>query len=69
MKKLKNILHGWWLFITSDKATNKMAAERGEVCHTCPFRIRGIDTCSECGCFLPAKRRVKDEDCPHNFWT
>lgn len=35
------------------------------ICSTCDKRIKilGDDVCSECGCFLKAKCRVKDEKC------
>lgn len=41
--------------------------ERMEICKTCPFK--GDDNrCGKCGCFLPAKTRVKKSTCPIGKW-
>lgn len=40
---------------------------RMEICNSCPFK--GDDNrCGKCGCFLPAKTRVKKSSCPINRW-
>ncbi|QNJ25994.1 hypothetical protein SynSYN20_01667 [Synechococcus sp. SYN20] len=40
---------------------------RMEICNTCPFK--GDDQrCGKCGCFLPAKTRVKKSSCPIGRW-
>lgn len=40
---------------------------RMEICKTCPFK--GDDMrCGKCGCFLPAKTRVKKSTCPIGKW-
>lgn len=40
---------------------------RMEICNTCPFK--GDDQrCGKCGCFLPAKTRVKKSTCPIGRW-
>ena len=41
--------------------------ERMKICKTCPFM--GDDKrCGKCGCFLPAKTRVKKSSCPIGRW-
>lgn len=41
--------------------------ERMEICNQCPFK--GDDQrCGKCGCFLPAKTRVKKSSCPIGRW-
>ena len=41
--------------------------ERMEICNSCPFK--GDDQrCGKCGCFLPAKTRVKKSSCPIGRW-
>ena len=41
--------------------------ERMEICNSCPFK--GDDQrCGKCGCFLPAKTRVKKSTCPIGKW-
>ena len=40
---------------------------RMEICKQCPFM--GDDKrCGKCGCFLPAKTRVKKSKCPIGLW-
>ena len=40
---------------------------RMEICNSCPFK--GDDQrCGKCGCFLPAKTRVKKSTCPIGKW-
>jgi len=40
---------------------------RMDICNTCPFK--GDDQrCGKCGCFLPAKTRVKKSSCPIGRW-
>lgn len=45
---------------------------RIKICRTCEFnRWRNNNRslwCKLCGCFVPAKARVKDEKCPKGFW-
>lgn len=67
MKRLTMILEGWWLFITSDKRTEALAKMRKATCDTCPQKTR-INTCALCGCYLPAKRRVPEAECPAGNW-
>lgn len=41
--------------------------ERMKICQSCPFM--GDDKrCGKCGCFLPAKTRVKKSTCPIGRW-
>ena len=42
-------------------------SERMKICEGCPFM--GADKrCGKCGCFLPAKTRVKKSSCPIGRW-
>ncbi len=42
-------------------------AARMDICNACPFK--GDDNrCGRCGCFLPAKTRVKKSSCPIGAW-
>lgn len=69
IKKVKFILLGWWLHITSDKKTQTMSDIRSKVCDHCQFKDKKLNTCTDCGCFLPAKTRVKEAECPKGFWN
>lgn len=40
---------------------------RMEVCNVCPFKTAD-ERCAKCGCFLPAKTRVKKSSCPIGRW-
>jgi hypothetical protein len=44
-----------------------LSNERMNVCNKCPFKSKK-NTCKKCGCFLPAKTKVKLEKCPINKW-
>lgn len=43
-----------------------MARKRMDVCVDCDARI-GRE-CGLCGCFIPAKAEIIDEDCPLDKW-
>jgi len=68
IQKIKHIFLGWWLFVTSDKKTKGLSEIRSKVCDQCFFKDKALNTCKECGCFLPAKTRVKTAECPKGFW-
>ena len=40
---------------------------RMEICKSCPF-MSDDQRCGKCGCFLPAKTRVKKASCPIGKW-
>lgn len=67
MRKLRNILHGFWLLLMDDKDSAALVEVRQPVCDGCDFKSEH-NTCNVCGCFLPAKQRVKDEECPEGYW-
>lgn len=46
---------------------SKQAQDRLIVCASCEFKTT-MNTCAECGCYLPAKSLVKEEHCPKNKW-
>ena len=68
MGKLRNIILGWWYRITN--SNYELYTSRMAICKNCDKKIviLGDDVCSECGCFLKAKCRVKDEKCLMNKW-
>lgn len=65
MKKIINIILGWWFWVTN--RNNELAKSRLKVCADCSFRV-GF-TCGECGCVLQAKARLYDEECPLGMWS
>lgn len=64
MKKLFNILKGWFIFMFYKRS--EMAKARLVICFQCPLR-KGI-ICGDCGCFLKAKTELDDEVCPVGKW-
>lgn len=43
------------------------AQQRIAICKSCPeYRMM---ICSQCGCFMPAKTRLKGAECPLQKWT
>lgn len=64
MKKIQNIIIGWWFWITNQYRF--IAQDRLKVCAKCIHR-KGF-LCGLCGCVLQAKARLIDEKCPANKW-
>lgn len=62
--KVYRIFLGWYYFITNKN--NEMALERLKICVECPLMKRGV--CTDCGCVLQAKARIKEEKCPLDKW-
>ena len=46
----------------------KVRQERYEICKVCEYYTWQIKICQKCGCWLPAKTRVKSFSCPINKW-
>jgi len=49
-------------------ATDEVAAERLEICKQCPKFIKATTQCTECGCFMFAKTKLKAAKCPLGKW-
>ena len=46
----------------------ELAQQRYETCKACD-KLTAIKTCSECGCFMPAKVKFAASTCPLNKWA
>jgi len=69
MSKFKEILTGWANLVFGNKEIKKMASERMAVCARCPHASAKMYLhCDVCGCYIPAKARSRESDCPLNFW-
>lgn len=64
MKKVQNIILGWWFWITNQH--NELAQERLAICAPCIHR-KGV-VCGLCFCPLQQKARVEDEKCDAGKW-
>ena len=67
-QKLKNIYNGWKNFIFPDEETEKIAKERAVECAGCKYLSSRFTVCKLCKCYIPAKIRVLDEQCPIKKW-
>jgi hypothetical protein len=65
---IKHIFWGWWLLLSSNAKADHLNSKRLPHCQSCPIRNKFLNVCNDCGCFLPAKRRVQDEACPQGKW-
>ena len=45
-----------------------VAKQRQDICNGCDKRIKLTNQCKECGCFLAAKTKIKQEKCPLEKW-
>jgi hypothetical protein len=68
LKSIRNIVKGWWLLMVDTPASWILNAKRKKHCQVCPLRNKYLNVCNDCGCFLPAKRRVEEEQCPQGKW-
>lgn len=46
----------------------ELAQHRYNICQTCPFFNAKLFVCDDCGCFLPAKTKLKEATCPQGKW-
>jgi hypothetical protein len=68
MKLIKHIIEGWWLYLNDTHESWQLVQKRKPICDGCELRNKRLNICNDCGCFLPAKQRVQDAQCPQNKW-
>ena len=69
VKKLINIIKGWYFYIFNKN--EQLSKKRIAICKKCHSRTQIDmigDIYDECGCVLEAKARIKDEQCELNKW-
>ena len=49
-----------------DKKETSLA--RYKICLECPELIKATKQCRRCGCFMAAKTKLKDAECPIGKW-
>lgn len=64
IRKCRNIVKGYWFLLWG--MNDKLSRTRIIKCLECDLLKRWF--CKSCGCFIPAKSRVKDADCPLKKW-
>jgi len=59
-----------WDFLNpnTEYSSEQESEERYSLCKACPKFNAGVKTCQECGCFMPAKVRLKLATCPIGKW-
>lgn len=50
------------------KAPDEVAHQRMTICQGCPKFKPTMKICGSCGCYLPAKTKLKGATCPLNKW-
>lgn len=45
-----------------------IATDRMNICRECPSLLPKINVCSECGCAMVAKTKLKSVSCPLGKW-
>lgn len=51
------------IFCESSVTNNRM-----QICNSCQFFIQSTSQCKKCGCFMTAKTRLKQSQCPVGKW-
>lgn len=49
-------------------ADDETILERINTCGSCEIRNALTNICTACGCFIPAKARLKKSECPLDLW-
>ena len=68
IKRIRSIIEGWYYYLISNRKKNELSDQRMLICFSCQHKNKKLNSCRECGCFLPAKTRVEDAECPHQYW-
>lgn len=51
-----------------EKASDELAAQRYEVCNSCPELVKLTKQCKKCGCFMALKTKLEKAECPLQKW-
>ena len=68
LKFIESIVLGWYYYLSGNKETRALANDRMKICDLCQHKDKTLNICKSCKCFLPAKTRVKDAQCPFDYW-
>ena len=66
MTKLLNIYEGWKNLVKENPELEPEFIERAKECASC--KRNRLNFCKVCGCYIPAKVRSPQENCPLFFW-
>jgi len=66
----KRPVRPWDIFNKNvEKVAENVQKERMSTCLQCPRLIKATRQCKECGCFMDAKTRLFDAECPLGKWS
>lgn len=70
MFKGYNIFNAIWDFVRGklEFADKQTAHNRMSICRQCEVRHPKLNICTICGCYLPAKTKLKKSSCPMDLW-
>lgn len=54
--------------LKGDFADKSSSEVRYKICQACPLFDHKMFTCGSCGCFMPAKTKLKNATCPEGHW-
>lgn len=60
---VKGVVHGEGVLVTEEIYNTRM-----NICGNCKFFRKEDKRCSQCGCFMEAKTRLKKTFCPIHKW-
>jgi hypothetical protein len=67
MGRLSEIYAGWKNYAFKNPQVEEQARDRAKTCVGCD-KLRRNNTCSICGCYIPAKVRSPRSKCPLHKW-
>ena len=50
-------------------ASTEVISTRLEICNSCEHLFKPTNQCTQCGCFIEAKVRLKGSSCPIDKWS
>ena len=70
IKQAKGFIRSMYLNIKSGfkHVSHSEYEDRISICKACPFLHYKKNQCTDCGCFIHLKARLKVEDCPQGYW-
>jgi len=52
----------------SERVSDAVKEERMSICRACPELFQFTTSCKRCGCFMNAKTRLAEAECPLKKW-
>lgn len=49
-------------------SSESLKDSRSEICESCPEKVKGLNMCGICYCYIPTKTSIKTETCPKGKW-